>query len=72
MRKKRIYWFACDLLVDLLLVCLSGDLLYLYWAGAWYDPILWIEITEIIMLWLVTIIGLFRFWLHLYEFAYED
>lgn len=26
------------------------DLLYLFFAGAWYDPDRWVEITEVIIL----------------------
>ena len=29
---------------------LSGDLLYLYYAGAWIEPIRFIEIAELVML----------------------
>jgi hypothetical protein len=32
-------------------IFLSGDLLYLYYDGSWYDPNQFIEYTEVIMLW---------------------
>ncbi|KKL09845.1 hypothetical protein LCGC14_2561790 [marine sediment metagenome] len=46
------------ILLMLLNVVLSGDLLYLYYAGMWYDPILWIEASEIVMLYIIGISSL--------------
>ena len=40
-------WIIFLLLINVVLV---GDLLYLYYAGAWYDPIKFIEVAEIILL----------------------
>lgn len=37
----------------LITAVLSGDLLYLYYAGAWYDPIKVVEISEIVSLRLI-------------------
>ena len=37
---------------------LALDLLYLYFAGSWYDPIRWIELTEVVLLIIVSIIYL--------------
>ena len=34
-------------------VVLSGDLLYLYYAGRWYDPIKFVEISEVVILYLI-------------------
>lgn len=37
---------------------LSGDLLYLYFSGAWYVPIKWIEYLEVFLLVAVTVGGI--------------
>lgn len=39
----------------LLLLILSADLLYLYYSGFWYDPNPIIELTEVAILWIITI-----------------
>ena len=44
------------MLISLWLFVMSADLLYLYNAGGWYDPIRWIEISEVVLL---SAIGLF-------------
>lgn len=43
-----------------ILVVLSADLLYLYYSGAWYDPYAFIEISEIVLLYLFSIFGTLR------------
>ena len=43
----------------MILVVLAGDLLYLYFAGGWYDPNRVIEITEVTMLCLLIPLGLY-------------
>jgi hypothetical protein len=42
---------------------LSMDLLYLYFVGSWYDPIRGIELTEVVILALMSVVylGLFIF-----------
>lgn len=42
----------------LLLTALSADLLYLYYAGAWTDPIPLILVLEVALLWLLVVVGL--------------
>lgn len=37
---------------------LSGDLIYLYYAGGWYDPNRTIEVIELIMLYIFFITGI--------------
>lgn len=37
----------------MLLIVLAGDLLYLYYAGAWYDSVYWIELAEVVLLYLL-------------------
>ncbi|KKM88308.1 hypothetical protein LCGC14_1260060 [marine sediment metagenome] len=46
------------ILLVLLNVVLAGDLLYLYYVGMWYDPIIWIEASEIVMLYIIGISSL--------------
>ena len=49
---------AFCLLTGLFLSVLAGDLLYLHYAGAWYDPIRWIEILEVILLYILFVWGI--------------
>ena len=42
----------------LLITALSGDILYLYYSKAWYDPIILIEYTEVVLLWMCVVIGI--------------
>lgn len=37
---------------------LAANLLYLYYAGAWYDPIVWIEKTEVVLLYIIFVMGI--------------
>lgn len=37
---------------------LAGDLLYLYYAGGWYDPIPLIEKAEVVLLYILVIAGI--------------
>ena len=48
-------------LAKLIPVILAGDLIYLYFAGGWYDPYPFIEITELSVLSLVIIFFSFDF-----------
>jgi hypothetical protein len=41
-----------------LLAVNSGDLLYLYFIGAWHDPIKWLEYAEVASEFLFAISGL--------------
>lgn len=45
---------------DILIIILAGDLLYLYFAGSWSDPILAIEVLELIILFSALIFGCWR------------
>jgi hypothetical protein len=38
---------------------LSADLLYLYYNGCWYDPYKFIENTEVVMLYVFVLTGIF-------------
>lgn len=49
-----------DLLGDVMLTVLAGDLLYLYHAGAWSDPHRAILAGELVVLYLLGAFGLFR------------
>ena len=43
----------------LLLTVLAGDLLYLYYAGGWQEPIKVIEIAELVLLYLMIPLGVY-------------
>ena len=49
-----------------IITALSGDLLYLYYDKAWYDPNRFIEVAELVMLYLFVVLGIgmvvYRFW----------
>ncbi|MBI4304534.1 MAG: hypothetical protein HY665_09400 [Chloroflexi bacterium] len=51
-----------EVVINTALIALPGDLLYLYIVGSWYDPIEVVEITELVILSLLPVIGLFRFY----------
>ena len=63
--------FLCWL-EDLLLLVLSSDLLYLYYAGAWYDPIKVIELAEVVILWALIPFALWQFIKHIKEAIRES
>ena len=42
-----------------IITVLSGDILYLYYAGAWVEPIRFIEISELVMLYSFVVLGIF-------------
>ena len=44
--------------IALFLSVLAGDLLYLYYAGIWYDPVRWILLTEVILLYIFFVWGI--------------
>ena len=50
-----------ELLLAGLPAVLALDLLYLYFAGSWYDPIRWIELTEVAVLGIVSLVYLGMF-----------
>ncbi|MBA7481036.1 hypothetical protein ES707_16504 [subsurface metagenome] len=52
--------YSIEIMTDSLLIILSGDLLYLYFAGAWYDTRVAVEITEVILLCFTCIFGIWR------------
>ena len=49
-----------EIITDTLLIILPADLLYLYFMGAWYDPIRAIEVTELVILWGAMLLGIWR------------
>jgi hypothetical protein len=50
-----------NMAVSLFLSVLSGDLLYLYFAGGWYDPSKLIEYSEVVLLFILAVVGIIRF-----------
>ena len=59
------------LFMNLLVTILAVDLLYLYYSGGWYDPIKWIEITEVAFLYLFVVAGIVGAVLKLREYIHE-
>ena len=49
------------LIIYLWLSVLAGDLLYLYYSGGWYDPIKFIEMAEVVFLYIFVVLGLVMF-----------
>lgn len=49
---------VAGMLLRLALLVLSADLIYLYWAGAWYDPNRVIEVSELVVLSVLCVAGL--------------
>jgi hypothetical protein len=47
--------FAGNLLGRLIILALAGDILYLYYAGSWYDPIKAIEIIEVVLIYCLAV-----------------
>ena len=57
---RGIKWKIVDVILMGILVALSADILYLYYSGAWYDPYTLIEITEVVLLYVLLIVGPIR------------
>jgi len=64
---KELKWKILDLVLMAVFVILSLDILYLYYSGAWYDPYKAIEISEVLLLYAFSIIGIVRIILKLRE-----
>ena len=64
---KGLKWKILDLVLMAIFVILSLDMLYLYYSGAWYDPYKIIEISEVLLLYAFSIIGIVRIILKLRE-----
>jgi len=47
-----------EFIVSFFLAALAGDLLYLYYAGAWADSIRLIEVSEVILLYVFVVFGI--------------
>jgi hypothetical protein len=56
--KRSIFKGTLELLLAGLPAVLALDLLYLYFAGSWYDPIRWIELTEVAVLAVMSLVYL--------------
>jgi len=54
---RGIKWKIVDVILMGILVVLSADILYLYYSGAWYDPYTLIEITEVVLLYVLLVVG---------------
>jgi len=64
---KEAKWRILDILLMAVFVILSLDILYLYYSGAWYDPYAIIEVSEVLLLYAFSIIGIVRIILKLRE-----
>ena len=53
--------FVIELLLSLMLMVTSGDLLYLYFDGAWYDPNKVVEVSEVVCLIALVCFGAYYF-----------
>lgn len=60
MKKKIIIEIATEFVADILLIWLSIDLLYLYFAGKWYEPFTVFEIAELILPVLIIAFAIWR------------
>lgn len=49
--------FIIEFIMAWVLIIYSADLLYLYYIGAWHDPIKAIELTEIALLYFFIVLG---------------
>jgi hypothetical protein len=56
--KSSIFKGTLELLLAGLPAVLALDLLYLYFVGSWYDPVRWIELTEVTVLAVVSLVYL--------------
>jgi membrane protein YdbS with pleckstrin-like domain len=56
----QVKWKIMDVLLMAFLVILSLDILYLYYRGAWYDPYKFIEISEVVLLYAFSVVGITR------------
>lgn len=63
----RLVKLGINLFEDTMLVVLAGDLLYLYYAGAWTDPIAAVLISELVFLWGFIALGVWRIITHVKE-----
>ena len=63
---------VADWTEDILLLSVAGDILYLYYAGAWQEPIRAVELTELGILWAIIPFALWRFIKHVKEVSYEQ
>ncbi len=61
--KRPILKGMLEMLLAGLPAILSLDLLYLYFSGSWYDPVRWVELSEVVALVIVSLVylGLFVF-----------
>lgn len=50
--------FILELGIAVMLVVTCADLLYLYYGGYWFDPIVMIERIEVLLLYLIGFVGL--------------
>ena len=57
----RFLRLALSLGCPLMVTALSVDLLYLYSVGAWHDPVMAIEVSEVVALFALVTLGIWGF-----------
>ena len=55
--EMKVWRIFKELYGDILIVILAGDIIYLYFAGFWHEPITIIRIAELIWLPLCIVLG---------------
>ena len=55
---KKNRWFIVHMFCYGAILALAGNELYLYYSGAWHDPIEFIEYSEVAMLYLMCLASL--------------
>jgi hypothetical protein len=59
--KRSILKGLLEMLLAGLSAVLALGLLYLYFSGSWYDPIRWVELTEVVALVIMSLVYLGQF-----------
>ncbi len=54
-----------EAITDGLLIALPIDLLYLYFAGGWGEPVIWWRYTELAILFAIPFFGIYRIYRYL-------
>ena len=54
-----------EILTDVVIIWLPIDILYLYFAGSWYEPIKVIFWAEMVMLFVLPLFGIWRVYFYI-------
>lgn len=61
-KRPPVHEIIIEIITDACLIALPFDLLYLYFAGGWYEPNIIILIVELVVLPFIILFGMFRVW----------